>query len=360
MVTLGDIAKKANVSLSTVSYVLNDRHTAVRISDRTRQRVMDAAGELGYRRNAIARAMVDGHTRVLGFLRHHVAHEEAALKLEGVLDEAGRAGYAVQVVPCRFTDRLDQEAVAHCVEMRLAGVVAIHINGGVQRELHEGLARYDIPTAMVDNNFPQDFGIRVAGDDLAAMESAVAHLADELGHRRIALIGLERPETSGVATERERGYREAMARRGLKPWEPLPRSRFYDDERTEAAVRVLLGGRAADERPTAILCLSDMMGLVVCRTVRRLGLSVPDDVSVVGYDDVPMAQRCDPPLTTLAQPFAEMGRAAVRHLLAAVACRQGRQMEGEKEFSPDIAVEELLPVRLVIRESTAAAPESRT
>jgi LacI family transcriptional regulator len=96
MVTLGDVAKKANVSLSTVSYVLNDRHTAVRISDSTRERVLSAAGELGYHRNAIARAMVDGHNRVLGFLRHHSAREEMTYKLEGVLDEAGRAGYAVR------------------------------------------------------------------------------------------------------------------------------------------------------------------------------------------------------------------------------------------------------------------------
>lgn len=354
MVTLGDIAKKANVSLSTVSYVLNDRHTAVRISDRTRQRVLDAAGELGYRRNAIAKAMVDGHTRVIGFLRHHTAREEMTFKLEGVLDEAARAGYAVQIVPVRFTERLDEEAVARCVEMRLAGVVALHINANVQRDLHEELERYGIPVVMLDNNFPQDFGIRVAGDDEAGIEAAVAHLADDLGHRRIALIGREKPEYSGAATLRERGYRAALARRGLAPWEPIPRSDFYDDGLTEAAVRGLLGDRPPAERPTAILCLSDMMALVVCRTVRALGLSVPGDVSVIGYDDMPMAQRSDPPLTTLAQPFPEMGRAATRHLLASVGRRQRRGTAVEP-LLPDSPVEELLPARLVVRASTGPA-----
>jgi LacI family transcriptional regulator len=186
------------------------------------------------------------------------------------------------------------------------------------------------------------------------MESAIAHLADDLGHRRIAFIGREHPELSGAATLREQGYREAMARRGLIPWEPMPRSDFYDDAATAAAVRGLLEGRRVDERPTAILCLSDMMGLVVCRTVRRLGLSVPGAVSVIGFDDVPMAARCDPPLTTLAQPFPEMGRVAARHLLGAVARGTGR-VERAAEPVPMPAVDELVPTLLVVRASTGPA-----
>jgi LacI family transcriptional regulator len=173
------------------------------------------------------------------------------------------------------------------------------------------------------------------------------------------LIGFHSPERSGAGALRERGYRDALQRRGLEPWEPMPRSDYYDDAATEAAVRALLAGRAAGERPTAILCLSDMMGLVVCRTVRRLGLSVPGDVSVVGYDDVPMAQRCDPPLTTLAQPFPEMGRTAARHLLASAARRQGRGIAAPDAAANNGCIEELLPARLMVRDSTGPAPSRR-
>jgi DNA-binding LacI/PurR family transcriptional regulator len=224
--------------------------------------------------------------------------------------------------------------------MRLAGLIVLHLPYDLQSYLQEETARYHIPFVMLDNTMSEarEAGIWVNGDDVAATGLAVDHLV-KLGHQRIAMIG---SAWGGAAQLREQGYRRAMERHGLAALEEIPSSTYYDDEATERATRELL---SASPRPTAILCISDLMAMVVCRTARHMGLRVPQDLSVVGYDDIMAAARNDPPLTTLAQPFETMGRLAVKHLMQAA--------KGGSKKERNNPPKELVPARLVIRSSTA-------
>jgi DNA-binding LacI/PurR family transcriptional regulator len=173
------------------------------------------------------------------------------------------------------------------------------------------------------------------------MGIAIDHLVS-LGHRRIKF--LRGFEVSGSAMLREEGYYRTMVRHELTPLYSHERCNFFDDAQAEAQTRGLFSSGEPD-RPTALLCLSDLMAMVVCRTLRSMGLVVPDQVSVVGFDDIPSAARFDPPLTTMGQPFQEMGRQAVRHLLSAI--DQGDAWDRHQR------VETLMPAQLIVRQSTA-------
>lgn len=330
-ITQKDIAQHLGVSQQAVSFALSGGGT---ISERTRGDILQAAQQLGYRRNEFARQMATGKSQMIGFLRHHHKHEQAGYMLEGVLDEADHLGYSVKVF--RYRDgEIDGRTLERCAEMRLSGVVVLHCPPQMQAQIHEELGRYDIPVAILDNAAPLAQGIRVAGDDAQGIALAVEHLAS-LGHQDIAYLGAQ--SESGSAGARENGFLSAMQHCGLPAqWQPR-RAHFTDFVPIEAAARELLQGAP---RPTAIVCASDLMAMLVLRTARGLGLRVPQDLSVTGFDDLTMSAAADPALTTVAQSWEEMGRLAVRHLLGA----------GGANF-----IEELVSSRLVVRASTAPAP----
>ncbi len=340
-ITMADIAKEAGVSRATASYVLNDRATAVRISAKTRQRVLDAARNLGYRRNELARAMVTGKNHVLGVLARNPGPEPKARLLEGVQEEADASGYFVKLL--HHPDQEDIHEVARrCVEQRLAGLIVLRPSQVALAELYVDLAHYGIPLALVDDSVTQPGTISVTSDDMQGCRLAVAHLA-ALGHQRIALIEGKRQPNPLL---REAAFRQAMRDHSL----PVPKSFIvYADwnlEQTERAVTDLFSVR--QDPPTALFCSAgDPFAAVAIRALRRSGRCVPEDVSVVGYSDLLLATCLDPPLTTIAQPFHEIGRIAVRRLLARLA-NQG-------ETPTDSAAASLLPTQLIVRESTGLA-----
>jgi DNA-binding LacI/PurR family transcriptional regulator len=329
---------------------LNKRYAEFGITDETARRVLQAATELGYRRNDLARAVVTGKYNTIGFLRrNHV--EQTGVMLTGILDEAAQFEHAVKIIHCPG-EVIDRQTIQACVQMRLAGLIVMNLPLELQNYLYGEMARYQIPVVILDNTIPdaQGIGIRISGDDREAMHQAVDHLAG-LGHRRIAMIS----HWSGAAQLREQGYRERLAHHGLDAPMPSPLVNYYDDEGAAIATQQLLG---TAPRPTAILCISDLMALVVCRTIRLMGLRVPEDVSVVGYDGIAAAARCDPALTTLEQPFEEMGRLSVQYLLNNQIDNPttGGNDAGSKtqdRVTGQFAMEKLVPARLVVRNSTA-------
>jgi DNA-binding LacI/PurR family transcriptional regulator len=334
-----DIAVRAGVSRSTVSFVLNQKHGALGISEATRRRVLRAASDLGYRRNELARSMVTGKNPVFAFLVSAPEVEVAARLLSGALEEAERHRHFVKVI--RVPPTFDHTVIEQCVELRPTGVMSVYVTGRSLELVHEEMARYRIPVAVLDSSFPQPHGSRIISDDLNGCRQAIVHLTT-LGHRRIAFIG-GRPDT-GAGAERTGGYQTVMAENGLQMPEGYLVHGNWDPPVIERVTQGLFERKA--ERPTAAFCADDKTAMVVCRTLRRLGLRVPDDVSVMGFADLTMAPFCDPPLTTVAQPFHEMGKAAVVRLLAAA-----EEMESGGKFASPY--EELLPTRLVVRDSTA-------
>lgn len=342
MVTMQDIASRVGVSKSTVSHIMNNRETALRISVSTRERVMQAAAELGYRPNALAHAVATGKNRMIGFLVYKPEYEPVARMLSGALDEAEDQGYSIKVMRLR-NNTLDHKTIEQCADLRLAGVIVMYLDASNLDFLHEEMKRYRIPVSVLDSSVPLDWGIRVISDDEQGCRLAVQHLAG-LGHKRIAFVSGDPGE--GIAILREKGYRDAMAAARL----PVPPFYFtrgnWIVSDMEAATRDLL---AATPPPTAILCASDETAMVVTRTLRRSGLNVPQDMSVVGFSDLMSSQYFDPPLTTVAPPFYAMGQAIARALLNRV-----RSTIEEAPAFDDHAVEELLPNSLTVRESTAA------
>ncbi len=340
MITMTDIAEKAGVSRSTVSFVLNKRFNGVYISDDTRVRVQEAAEELGYRRNELARAIVTGKNRVLGFLVCAPESEVVARMLAGVLDEAEAHSYFIKVLRLR-NNVVDRETIERCAELRLAGVIVLYLNEEMLSSMQAEMSRYHIPVATLDDSLPHSWGARVISDDLQGCRLAIEHLV-ELGHRKIALIS-GRPD-AGSAMLREDGYCQAMRDAGLPVPADYIQHGYWSVQKTELATQRLLG---LADRPTALVCAGDIMAMTACRTARCMGLPVPEQLSVIGFANIDAAEAADPPLTTVAQPFQEMGRFAVRHLL---------QLIESEETDASIAREEVLPTNLVVRASTARVP----
>lgn len=341
MVTMDQIAQRAGVSQATVSYVLNQRHRATRISEGTRQRVLSTARELGYRRNALAHAMVTGKNPVIALLAWAPEGEVVARVLGGALDAAEEQQYTIKVLRLH-NNQIDYRTIERCIELRIAGALVMFLGHDTLDHLRHELEHYAVPVAIVDSSFPQTGGIRVVSDDLLGCHQAVEHLV-RLGHRRIAFLS-GRPG-SAATTMRELGFRAAMAAFAL----PIPPGYLVQGWWEPGTIRHVTEHllKHPDGRPTAIVCASDETAMVVLRTARKQGLRVPHDLSVIGYADLTMAALADPPLTSVAQPFAEMGRAAVHHLLRAAS-------KGD-DAAADPAVNQALPTRLIVRESTAPA-----
>ena len=347
--TMATIATHLGVSRATVSHVLNGRSDEQRIRPETQGRVQDAARELGYRPNVLARSVRSGKSRMIGYLVSAPRYEPYWNTLIGALDEAEQEGFTLKVLsvtPGTFAERIRQ-----CMELRLGGLI-VRINHD-KTALFAEANRVGLPVVTVDESVPQSFGVRVNADDALGCREALGHLG-ELGHRRIGFISSGfGHQPYGVVPTREGLFLQEMAARGLGvPDGYVTRETMlvYGGAKTGrdaapglAAADALLGHPAG--RPTAIFCWRDEAALVAIQACHRRGLRVPEDVSVVGFSDLNAAWLCDPPLTTCVSPWEEMGRTAVRQLVGAV--------EGEFDPSPR---EILIPSGLVVRQSSGPAP----
>ncbi len=355
MLRMSDIALRAGVSQSTVSFVLNGRDTAVRISDKTRQKVLRAADELGYRQNHLARAMRTGNSQMLGFVGGDLHLENVGRMLAGALQEAESHGFTLKILPhCEGTDGLS--TIRRTSELRLMGVAALHLPLELVQSLHEEARHCNTPMVLLDTPVPLEGVPQVATDDAGAVHAGVRHLL-ELGHRRIALVSSD--PISVLAPIRENAFFAALGAANLEPNpDDFVRGDFSKRAPNVLAARALLDRRARD-RPTAIFCLGDAIAAAVLQVAGELGLRVPADVSVMGFGDLNIASLCSPQLTTLAQPFGLMGRLAVRHLLDKMPFGSDEPLLMGEQF-PTVTGRRtpqntgFLPVELVVRASCAA------
>jgi DNA-binding LacI/PurR family transcriptional regulator len=325
------------VSQATVSYVLNDKLNGRRVGQGTRQRVLDAAAELGYQRDEIARSMATGKSRVIGFIVSAPELQSAARMLAGVLDEADEQDYYVKVI--RWNPERTELAIRRSLELRLDGVIGLFMPQDALAQLHDQLGNHGVPVAVLENNFRRPGTIRILSNDEQAMNTILEHL-QELGHSRIAFISSSPVEE--VNRCYEDAFRTAMQQHHLNMPDGFIAYDYNLGENAEEAARELM--RHPLGPPTAIVCYRDLTAMSVLRALRGIGVSVPQHVSVVGQGDLSMARVADPALTTVALPYHDMGRAVVRHLLHVINKNNGGEV-----------TEEMLPARLVVRESTAPA-----
>ena len=337
--TVEDVAHAAGVSTATVSRALNQPE-AVRPA--LRGKVLAAVDRLGYVAHAGARAM---SLRVSGTVGVVVPTIDNAIFASGLQAFQHRLAAAGRVVLIAFSNYDPAQELAQAQALLARGVDALALTGTSQHpELLARLAQRGLPWVHT-GSFPAPAGAACVGfRNRAAVMRAVHYLID-LGHRRIAMLaGITKDNDR--AAERVTGVREALAATGLK----LPASRLaeaaYALQPAREATRRLLAAEAP-KRPTAIVCGNDVLAFGALLECQALGLAVPGELSVIGFDDLDMARQWRPALTTMHVPTETMWTLAAEYLLA--------RLEGTLEEP----VQHEIGVELVVRESTARAPNAR-
>ncbi|SOD84786.1 LacI family DNA-binding transcriptional regulator [Streptomyces sp. Ag109_G2-15] len=327
---MDDVAKLAGVSKQTVSRVLND-HPAVR--PETREAVLEAMRTLGYRPSRSARSLASGRTRMLGVISFDAARFGPASILTAINGAAQEAGYLVSSIAL---DTADRDTVVRAVDGLGAegadGVIAIAPQLWVGKALAE--AALDVPLVVLENDL-EDGTPWVTADSWAGARAATDHLL-ALGHETVWHVAGPQGWTS--ADRRVLSWTAALKAAGA----PVPAPLFGDWSPDSGYD---LGRRLADRTDvTAVFASNDQMALGVLRALHEAGRRVPEDVSVVGYDDIPEAAHLLPPLTTVRTDFAEIGRRSLHLLVNRI---------GRTEDSP---VDPVVPVELIVRRSTGRAP----
>jgi DNA-binding LacI/PurR family transcriptional regulator len=307
---MSDVAAHAGVSHQTVSRVVNGHPN---VAPMTRERVLRAIAELGYRPNTAARALVTGSTRTIGLVTSHINQYGPGQTLLGLEKAARAAGYSLSVaILDDDSERSMREAVDRFVAQSVDAVVAL----STYCQAVEALGRFESPVPLVAVQVGRDPGRpTVWVDQEVGAALATRHLL-QLGHRTVHHV--TGPSDSMESRGRTLGWRRELLAAGAPVPEVLygnwwPASGHAAGR--ELAARVLAGGPAGEE-VTAVFVANDQMALGLLSALHQAGVSVPGDISVVGFDDVPEAAYYTPPLTTVRQDFAELGRRGVQLVLA--------------------------------------------
>ncbi|MBZ0302628.1 MAG: LacI family transcriptional regulator [Anaerolineae bacterium] len=299
--SLRDVAQAANVSAGTVSHYLN--HSA-KVSPQTQQRIQKAIDDLGYRRNEVARSLRRARTKTLGVLLPNVANPFYTALFDGIEEEAQHRGYTVTLGITHYNNALLEEYISNLYNRRTDGIIIDGYDTYCAADVFHDL---DIPFVVVEPpaNFTGWSTIKI--DNVGAAQQAVEHLINR-GHRRIALV-------VPWCESRFAGYQQALKKHGI-PFDPDLVYQFGPFEpdsiaQGERAMQALLA-RASF---TACFVTADMLAIGALKAAKASGLQIPDDLAIIGFDDIPFAALTDPPLTTVAQSQYKMGKMAVQTLL---------------------------------------------
>ena len=304
-VTLHDVAKAAGVSVATASFVANGKRN-VRLSDATRARVQRVIDELGYRPNAMAKNLANRSSKFIGLVADAIATTPFAGQIiHGAQDEAWKHGFVLLVANTEGNAEAEQEAITMMLEHRVRGILYstwFHRAAEIPASLREA------DFVMVNCFSPAFDSLAVVPDEVQGGRTATEFLVRS-GHRRIAFINATTPAPAQHG--RLKGYREALEAGGI-PFDPdLVMYAFPDQEGGYEAAEQLLQRNA-----TAVFCYNDRMAMGLYDRLRQAGLSIPEDMAVVGFDNQEViAAHLRPPLSTVGLPHYELGAAGVRLLL---------------------------------------------
>jgi DNA-binding LacI/PurR family transcriptional regulator len=306
-VKIKDVAREAGVSTATVSLVLNDR-TGSRVSAATSQRVRDVAAALGYSPNLVARNLRSQTSQTVGFVSDEIVTTPFAVSMIKAAQEAAwERGHLLFLLNTGGDREIERLAIDTLLRHQVVGLVYACM-------FHQVVA---VPPGLpTDTVFldcrPAGGGYRsVVPDERMGAVAAVRELLDH-GHRRVAFVTVDHAQEASRL--RSTGHRDALAQCGVA-YKPALNVHVDSQANGELAICRLLDGDPA-VRPTGLFCFNDGLAMAAYRFARRRGLSIPGDLSVVGFDDQPLiAADLDPPLTTVALPYAAMGRWAVKTML---------------------------------------------
>ena len=330
-VTLAGIAQLADVSVSTVSRALSNKNYPLK--EETRQRIIELAEEMGYKPNLVARSLQNNRTHLVGVIVDRMQSPFSAATVQGIQDGLRNAGYSISIAYSNRDRDLAIEAINSFYSRQVDGIVII--NSWLHTFNDPIYAMQDRPFVFVNRVFGNCMQNCVGPGDRYGARLATQHLVD-LGHRRIGYI-------NGMADwieaqNRLLGYQDVLVENGLPMDEALIRQGDWGVESGyQAACRLM----ALEERPTAIFAANDIMALGAIYAIQEVGLKIPEDVAIVGYDDRDFADWIRPALTTIRMPSFEMGQAAARLLLQQI---NGEELEDATQ----------IPGKLIIRKSSGA------
>ncbi len=333
MITIRDVARHAQVSVTTVSHVVNATRF---VSETARERVQRAIEELRYVPSALARSLKSNRTHTVGTMIPNSSNPYFAEILRGIEDTCYEAGF--NVILCNSDDQpLKQSTYVRLLsEKQVDGLIVMSSGGDV--ELLDTLRAANMPQVLVDREIDD-----LAADLVEVNHEAGGYLATQhllrLGHRRIACIA--GPQSLSSALQRVQGYRRALREAGVKADRQLLRNGDFTSAGGYAAMASLLE-TSPREWPSAVFASNDLMAIGAVCAAAAHGLRLPQGLSVIGFDDIALAAYSNPPLTTIVQPKHQTGALAARLLLQRIA-EPGRALQRE-----------ILQPTLVVRQSTGA------
>ncbi len=335
-VSIREVAKLAGVSIATVSRCLNDPE---KVTAGTRSKVQEAVRQTGYRPNTLAQSFRRGRTNMVMVVLPSIGTPFFADVMRGVREAAAASGYSILIEETDGNTITADEIGAKVASKQADGIILLASLSPFGTEVVSAKSQQALPIVIgCEAMAPELFDFpAVHVDNVAAARDATGFLLEQ-GHTRIAMIsGIE---ASLLTRDRELGYRDAMQNAGLDVEDGWVVAGKLTIAGAREATRALLGH---DSRPTAIFCANDEMAIGCIHEIKAAGLSVPGDISVMGFDDIPYAEVTDPPLTTIRQPAADIGRRVMQRLSDEI--EHGRQSDTPLE---------IVPHELVVRASTGA------
>jgi LacI family transcriptional regulator len=333
MATIKDIAKKLGISHATVSYVLNGKTEKHRISNATCKRVKEMALSMGYIKNDLARSIITGKTNMIGFVGPAYGSYTMDI-IAGINRAASMQGYFLKLFLTENSRDIIQDTIQKCIRQRIDGAICSALDSEFTDEIHEKFVSNNIPLVAVDNADAREWLPQVVSDDMAGSEAACNYLM-KLGHKKIIHITNDLSKNA-YSVKRYDGFCQALKNAGLSGGDKVfainQGGEIRDSERTTVIDAVL------ENKATAITCGSDHVALRVMSILSDIGMSAPVDYSITGFSGASFACCTPPPLTTVEQPFREMGARACDLLLE------------QLEKAPKARIEKL-PTKLIIRRS---------
>ncbi|MFJ5717023.1 LacI family DNA-binding transcriptional regulator [Neobacillus sp. NPDC093127] len=337
--TIKDVANEAGVSIATVSRVLNNKD---RVKNSTRKKIEEAIQKLDFRPDQIARTMIKKETKTIGLLVPNLKNEFWAGVATAIQDELWEKGFTTLLcATTTFEDSAEREEafIRNFIQRRVDGVIYATLSGYHSTGYHPAIKELidsNIPVVAFDQDIPDISKVR--GAHLQGALIAVEHLI-RLGHNKIAYLG-----GPLFSPDRELGFRNAHTLNGLTVNEAIIKRGTPTHEFGSTAMLELLKSM---EKFTAVFCANDMIALGAMQCLINAGVRIPEDVAVVGYDDIQMAHLTKPALTTIQQPIREMGSSVVNLLLNLI----------EDNNRP--AQKLIFDMKLIVRESCGGMPMSK-
>lgn len=345
-VTLADIAAHASVTPMTVSRVMNGTGY---VHIETKERVLRVAREMNYRRNGLARGLKRQCTETVGMVLGDIANPFAAELSRGVREVLEEHGYSLFLCVSEHTAKEDVQAFDSLADHRADGIIVATRASKSGNERLSELIDSGIPVSLIGRDFRHPHADLVMADNLKGGYEATRHLI-ELGHKRIGFIGISLVQ--GLRLKRFQGYVEALKEHDLSVEENLivggrngsDQMPGYSTE--EMGYDGMMKLLELKQRPTAVFARNDYTAMGALNAIKLAGLRIPEDIALVGYDDIPLASHTSPRLTTVRQPTREQGKTAAQFLL--------QRIKGDRERSRE---EKTFDCELVVRESTYSAAE---